>query len=370
MNINRIPKRIRALVPYKIKRLFVRLYVRYALIGCPGKADKPRISFAEILPKEGEFIRGGKVKLTYLRKKFGEYKKKFNILYLVSSTLPGFADIWVDEAKRKGVKIVWNQNGVGNPSWTDDWKKVNDTMKPIINADHVIYQSEFCKVECDDLVFKYGGPHSIIYNCVDTDSSKPANPRLPLEPIRLLVTGTAMTSEKIFLPLEATRILLNKGVNVKLSIHGPAEWPNAKEETENKINSLNLEDFVEQHGKYKRDESAGIYQSGHIYLHLKYMDPSPNTVLSAMSAGLPVIASKSGGTAEIIDQKAGILLEVPLSRQKLHYPSPESVADAIEKISKDYINFSNNARECAIKNFSVLEWTKNHEEIFTNVLRN
>ncbi|MBX4199200.1 glycosyltransferase family 4 protein [Candidatus Parcubacteria bacterium] len=369
MNLNKIPKGIRSALPYSLKRFLVRQYVRWNMRKSPGSLDAPRISFASILPSQGSFIRGGKVKLTYLRKRFGEFATGYNILYLVSSTLPGFADIWVDEAKRKGIKVVWNQNGVGYPAWTSDWKKVNDLMKPITKADYVIYQSDFCRKECDEMVAKYNGPQTVLVNCVDTDKATPANPPLPLDPLNLLITGTHMTPEKVLLPLDAMRILLDRGMNVRALVYGPSDWPNADSDIEAKIAELKLEGLVEVHGKYLHDDSSAIYKRGHIFLHLKYMDPSPNTVLSAMSSGLPVVGSKSGGTVELVPPSAGILLDVPISHEALHYPSPEEVANAVETISKDWSAYSQSARAQAVAELSVAHWLKAHEEIFKSVLK-
>lgn len=368
MNINRIPKNIRAVVPYSIKRFLVRMYVRFNMRKSPGSLDVPRISFASILPFQGSFIRGGKVKLTHLRKAFGEYTTGYNILYLVSSTLPGFADIWVEEAKRKGVKIVWNQNGVGYPAWTPIWEKINSAMKPIVRSDYVIYQSDFCHKECNEMVAEFNGPHTVLTNCVDTDKAVPAEIPPKLDPLNLLITGTHMTPEKVLLPMEAMRILIDRGMNIRMLVYGPSEWPNAELDIEKKIQELRLDGLVEVHGKYLHDDSAAIYQRGHIFLHVKYMDPSPNTVLSAMSAGLPVVGSKSGGTVELVPPNAGILLEVPTSRDTLFYPTPIEVADAIQAISSDWPSWSKQARKYAVEEFSVEHWITEHEAIFNKIL--
>src|SRR5690349_3998319 len=176
MNINQIPKSIRAIVPYSLKRFLVKMYVKWVMVGSPSSFDKPKISFADVLPPDGSFIRGGKVKLTYLRKRWGEYKRGFNILYLVSSALPPYPDIWVKEAKKRGVKVVWNQNGIGVRAWAPDtWQQINETMKPLQFADFVAYQSNFAKRESDDLVAKANGPWEIITNSCDVNVFHPSD---------------------------------------------------------------------------------------------------------------------------------------------------------------------------------------------------
>lgn len=368
MNINRLPKKLRAIVPYSIKRFLVRMYVKWNMYGSGIKIDKPRISFAEILPKEGSFIRGGKVKLTHLRNRFGEYKRKFNIIYLVSSTLPGFADIWVDEAKKKGVKVVWNQNGVGYPAWTPIWEKINQSMKIMSRADYIIYQSSFCKNGSDKWVTQTDVPFSIISNCCDTNAFKPSKQALSINPLKLLVMGTHMTSEKVLIPLEATRDLLNNGLDVELLIYGPCEWPRAEKEIEEKIKELNLEKNVVQKGKFLQEEAPDLYREGHIFIHLKHMDPAPTAILEAMSSGLPVVGSKSGGLIEWIPETAGILLDVPISWEKHYYPSKEAVANAVRKIAENLPLWSQSAREHALKNFDDYDWVEKHSHVFKQIL--
>ena len=43
---------------------------------------------------------------------------------------------------------------------------------------------------------------------------------------------------------------------------------------------------------------------------LKYKDPRPNTVIEALSCGLPVLHSKSGGLPELVNNSCGVSLFV------------------------------------------------------------
>jgi glycosyltransferase involved in cell wall biosynthesis len=368
MNINRIPKNIRDMFPKWLKRLAVRGYVRVLMNHGVGLNDKPRISFAGILPPEGSFIRGGKVKLTHLRKSFGEYHKKFNILYLVSSTLPGYADIWVSEAKRKGVKVVWNQNGIGCPAWTPIWKKINESMRPLSQADYVIYQSAFAKGEADALVARREEEYTVITNCCDTEVFYPLVEHQETIPLKLLVMGTHMTREKVLIPLEALKLLIDKEMNVKLLIYGPCEWSGAENDISEKIKELGLENHVIRRGKFLQDEAPQLYRDGHIFIHLKHMDSSPTAILEAMASGLPVVGSKSGGVAEWIAPSAGILLDVPISREKLYYPSREDVARAVTTIAPDWQKWSKGARDHAVVYFGVPDWVDQHKKVFNHAL--
>ena len=50
---------------------------------------------------------------------------------------------------------------------------------------------------------------------------------------------------------------------------------------------------------------------------LKYKDPCPNTVIEAMSCGLPVLYSNSGGLRDIVSQDCGIGLRVEIPGKKV-----------------------------------------------------
>lgn len=60
-----------------------------------------------------------------------------------------------------------------------------------------------------------------------------------------------------------------------------------------------------------KEELAIFYRSGDILLYPSINDCSPNVVLEAMSCGMPVVATDSGGTSELIikeDIKGGTLI--------------------------------------------------------------
>lgn len=368
MNISNAPKFLRIILPTWAKRLGVRMYVKWLMRKGPRDFDTPRLNFANILPPEGGPVRSGKVKLTYLRKRWGEYKNDFNILYTVSSVLPAYPDIWVKEAKQKGYKYICNQNGIGVPAWAPDtWEKINRDMSVLQFADFVAYQSEFAKREADDLVAKASGPWDIIVNSCEVDRFTPAEVPPPLKPFRILVMGTAMTPEKVMIPLEALKILTERGFDAELRSYGPLEWPNGEEEIATKAKEWGLADKLKRRGRYPHAEAPELFREGHVFIHSKHMDSSPNVLPEAMASGLPVIGGSTGGTAEWIGTKGGIVIPVTYSREKFYYPTPEAVADAIMEIAKDWPTWSKSAREHAVDVFSTERFLRLHAEAFKKI---
>ncbi len=355
-------------MPTWLKRLGVRLYVKWVMRSADPALDKPRLNFAGVLPPEGGFVRGGKVKLTYLRKRWGEYHKGFNIIYTVSSALPAYPDIWVDEAKKKGVKVFCNQNGIGVPAWAPEtWQKINQDMSIIGRADFVAYQSHFAKREADDLVAKAPGPWSIIVNSCEIERFHPAPVSPPLSPFRIMVLGTAMTPEKNMIPLEALKILTERGFAAELRSYGPIEIPGGEEALRTQAEAWGIAEKLKRRGRYQQQESPDLYREGHVFIHSKHMDSSPNVLPEAMASGLPVIGGSTGGTAEWIGEKGGIVIPVTYSREKFYYPTGEAVADAVMEIAKDWPRYSARAREHAVEHFSTEQFLQDHAAAFKTI---
>ena len=81
-------------------------------------SDGIRVSYGNILSHGSDAsVRGGRVKLTHLHEAFSESRGAFNLLYLVSSAQPPFVDELARWARGRGIKVVWNQDGVAYPAW-------------------------------------------------------------------------------------------------------------------------------------------------------------------------------------------------------------------------------------------------------------
>nr|WP_215226620.1 glycosyltransferase family 4 protein [Echinicola shivajiensis] len=94
-------------------------------------------------------------------------------------------------------------------------------------------------------------------------------------------------------------------------------------------------------------------------------DPLPTTVLEAMAAGKPVIATNHGGAKEmVLDGQTGHL--VP-------WDNAPKAASAFEQLIGDEhlrISFGNAGQQRVIKDFSIEAYIKNMGEIFQSILPN
>lgn len=313
---------------------------------------------------------GGAVKLGHLRTAFGEALEEFNILYLVSSALPRHAEELVRAAKRRGVRLVWNQNGVAYRAWCgESYRWRNRPMQKLLpQADYVVYQSEFCRASADIFVGPYKGESRILYNPVDLGMFSPPRKKPDISRWKLLAAGTNHHFYRVKAPLECLYTLLQKGYDVELTIAGANIWPNGEREARAYAKKLGLGDRVSFLPAFRQDEAPLLYQRSHVLLHPKYKDPCPTVPIEAMACGIPVVGSASGGMCELVQGDAGVLLEVPDDWDRDHWPEGAVLAGGVETLMNDLPKHSAAARARAEQMFDAKAWIDAHREIFQHVL--
>lgn len=340
----------------------------YSKIGNAGES-RPLLGFGGVLDA-GTLIHGGAVKLLSLRDGFPHDEANFNILYLVSSAQPAFATDLVRLCRSKGIKFVWNQNGVGYPAWAaQEAERHNAPMRLLrAQADFIIYQSEFCRESADEFLGLCKNPSKTLLNPVDLKKFSPRSGSLPASPLRLLAMGTHNYRERVTSTLECLRILRNSHLDCTLTIAGPLAWRNAQNDINRTVAAMGLADAVKILAPFRQEDAPGIYRNHHILLHPKYMDPCPTVVAEALACGLPVVASRSGGVPEMVDPSCSALIDVPISWEKSSTPSGHELAGAVRSIRPDFPEFSAGARRRAEQVFDQKIWLAQHAEIFRSLL--
>jgi glycosyltransferase involved in cell wall biosynthesis len=316
------------------------------------------------------FLHGGAVKLLTLKDAFPCGTERFSILYLVSSALPDAAGQLVSLCRKRGIRLVWNQNGVGYPAWAGPAaERCNRPMRAMrALADHVIYQSEFCADSARRFLGPCERPSATLLNPVDLEIFHPRIEPLPPAPIRLLAMGSQNYPERVGSALEALAKLRAGGIEAVLTVAGPLLWENAEAGVRSKAESLGVSDAFVLRPAFTRTDAPELCRSHHILIHPKYMDPCPTVVAEALACGLPVVGSDSGGLPEMVDRSCSHLLAVPKDWERMHTPSGSALARAVSQVVENLPRMAQAARAVAESRFDARRWVGEHSRIFADLV--
>ncbi len=329
--------------------------------------DSPRVFYGGA--RAGD-IGGPLVKVKRLQAHFPEHPWGFNLVYTLSGA-PYLPSAALALLKRRGVAMVGNQNGVFYPAWYGgDWRAMNGEMAAAYHlADHILWQSEFCRAAAEHFLGPREGVGEVLYNAVDTGHFTPRERPGRGDGFTFLLTGKI--DSHLFYRIEASLRGLaaarDQGLDGRLILAG---WiaPEARARCRDLTTELGLDDVVSLTGPYGQKEAPEIYRAADAYVMLKHNDPCPNTVLEALACGLPVLYSASGGVPELVGPEAGVGLPCPQDWERPHWPGPRAVADGMATIAERREAFGEAARRRAEERFDMAPWIARHGALFDAVL--
>ncbi len=243
---------------------------------------------------------GTLVKVRLLQSRFPEHRIGFSLLYMLSNAIY-LPPAVINRIRSAGVPLVLNQNGVFYPGWyPHGWERENARMAAVhAVADHVFYQSEFCRRCAEKFLGPRSGTSEILYNAMDTTHFVPRETPAPAGPFIFLVTGKfgSSTAYRLSSSIAGLAAARAGGLDVRLEIAGVVE-PAVLSAAQAEVDALGVGTSVTFLGPYNGAQAPAIYQAADAYLMTKHNDPCPNAVLEAMACGLPVLYSASGGVPE------------------------------------------------------------------------
>src|SRR6266540_3826782 len=304
---------------------------RNALLRAGGRAPSGEVRVAyghTSIPESNDAALGGIVELQSLRQVFPP-SRRFNVLYLVTSNLPHEAVSLARAARQTGARVVVNQNGVAYHAWFGPgWERINEPMAQLLQlADHVFYQSTFCKMSADRFLGEPVGPSEVLYNAVDTERFRPEPARRDRSNLTVLLGGTQSAFYRVEAALQVVARVAATRPDVRLLI------------------------------------------SADLLLHTKYNDPCPAVVLEAMASGLPVVFSASGGVPELVGADAGIGIPADLDWERDRPPDPSAMAAAVLRVAENREALSSAARQRAVAKFDVRPWLDRHQQVLESLVK-
>lgn len=360
---------------YLLPKVIWRERRRWIKASCKVTTPSIRVYYGyDHIPNPSEFVAGGLVKCQDLQKAFPNYVTSPNLLYFVTSALPPFSVTMAREAKWAGAKIIINQNGVGYPAWCpNDWQRVNRPMRKLLQlADHVIYQSCFCKESADRFLAPCDCSSEILNNPVDTSLFIPRAKRDKDKPLTMIVAGSHGAFYRIQKAVETLANLRYKIPSARLIIAGRYEWDSNVKKAADSVRSicreLKVTEAVDIKGIYTQKEAIPLFHEADILLHTQYNDCCPRLVAEAMACGLPVVYSASGGLPELVGNEAGIGIPAPTDWNIEHPPPADQLATAAITIWHQIDSFSWNARKHAVATLDIHPWISRHQSIFKSLI--
>lgn len=336
-------------------------------------AGKPRataVSYGHLhLPARDETAVGGIVKLQSLADEFPNSPLRFDVLYLVSSNLPEGAVTMARWARRAGARVILNQNGVAYPAWHGPgWERVNEPMRHLLSlADHVFYQSDFCRRSADKFAGPAAGATEVLHNSVDVETFAPA--RDTRVPKTLLLGGSQDAWYRYATAIDTLAALVGGGADYRLIVTGRLGWNAdrgaARERANGYARDRGVLERVEFVGPYTQRQAPDIYRRADILLHTKYNDPCPAVVVEALATGLPVVYSATGGVPELVGD-AGAGVAGPESWEQDYPPDPLLLAGAVRRVAADHRALSERARQRAVTHLNVRSWLARHRAVFAS----
>jgi glycosyltransferase involved in cell wall biosynthesis len=239
-------------------------------------------------------------------------------------TVPCGAISWALRLQYK-IPYVISLRGSDVPGYSDRFGFIYTALAPFIRhiwnkATAVVSNSRGLK----ELALQTDANQKIevIYNGVNTEGFKPDDAQKKENKIYITVGATRITHRKgINFLIDAIKMLEEKYPTIFMEVMGEG---NAREELENQVEKLGLSDRIKFIGRIPSEETHKYYQKADVFVLPSLNEGMSNAMLEALSSGLPIISTDTGGADELVREgENGFIIKMKDSRD---------LAEKLEKI--------------------------------------
>jgi glycosyltransferase involved in cell wall biosynthesis len=247
----------------------------------------------------------------------------------------------IKKIKGRGGTVIQRLDGIYYPSKHNErYVELNREIEDIyLNyADFVIFQSEYSRKQCFAMLGeKRSDDYEIILNGVDKSIFYPSRERKKGDRLRLVTTGNFRNVDMIEPVVKALDSLKGR-FPFELIVAGPV--------VNGELEIFLERDYVTKAGAKELTEVAHLLRGCDIFLYSHLNPPCPNSVIEAISCGLPVVGFDSGAMSELLYFGRDLL--APVSNdvfQSYADFNPKRLADKISLCADKYEFYRERALE-------------------------
>jgi phosphatidylinositol alpha-1,6-mannosyltransferase len=202
-----------------------------------------------------------------------------------------------------GLRYVVRVCGPDIPGFEQRYRMIYPILTPVIRA---IWRSAEtvvakCAGEAEMIrAVERKASISLVPNGVHLDLFQPGESVPDGGPLCLLCVARLIERKGQHHLIEAVRRLVGDGVDVTLDLVGTGD---ALAACQAQAQALGIGDRVRFLGYVPREEISTHYTNAHVFVLPSYNEGMSVATLEAMAAGLPVVVTRTGGTAELVEEE-------------------------------------------------------------------
>ena len=236
----------------------------------------------------------------YLLFKENHKKKKYDIIH-VHDHYGAYAGWYINQ--KMGIRyVVTIHNSFIQNLTLINWKQAY--LPKVLNHARQVIAVGY---KLRETLESYFTSHQVIIlpNVIDTEKFKPTNNKNSTDPFKFLFIGDLDDNKGVIRLLQAFSKMKSKDTHLHIIGRGPL-----KSEADIFIEKNGLKARVLLQGQLPNKELPEIYNSAHVYVSLSEDETFGITILEAMSCGLPIIYTQSGGPEHIVSDHGSVMTSI------------------------------------------------------------